>query len=100
MPTQTRPGARVGNVIRYARAELERLEKVKPELRLPATIELLDALEELTKEARQARAGAVLDLRRDEPGHKPKTWREVALISGVDVKPQAVQQWADQYVGA
>lgn len=93
-------GARVGNVLRYARAELERLEKVDAELRLPAAIELLNALEELTNEARQARAGAILDLRRSSPDRKAKTWRELALISGTEVKPQAVQQWADQYVGA
>lgn len=93
------PAARARRLDTIARRivdEVDRLAELAPERRLPATLDILELLEGAAVTARQARAGAVLDLRRDDV----KTWREVALITGRDVKPQAVQQWADQYRAA
>lgn len=91
---------RLDTVERRVAEELERLEELTPERRLPAALDVLEVLEALAARARQARAGAVLDLRRRGRRTQPKTWREVALITGRDVTPQAAQQWADQYRAA
>lgn len=99
-PDDASRARRLDTIERRVYDELDRLEELRPERRLPATLDILELLEGLAKRARQARAGAVIDLRTGDKLTKPKTWPELALITGRDVKPQAVQQWAEQYRAA
>jgi len=80
----------------------EGLVDLASEERLPLILDGLDALEAQVERLRQLRAGAVIDLRLPGVlgGRAAHTWPAVAALTGREVTPQAVQQWADQYRGA
>lgn len=78
------------------RAILREAEKLDPAERLGLAVNLIGGITDVLGDARQTRAGAVLDLRMAPArGSRPLTWEAIGALIGES--RQTAREWADQY---